>query len=159
MAKYDVKFSCGHAEEMDLGGKVKDRQRKITYWEQNGLCKACYRQYQAQLAKKSSDNLGLPELTGSEKQVAWALKLRLEWISRKQDTLNRFPKQAVELLKELGREGTVERLKEIGQAKGGTPEQIEGAIVKMADMFTAWEDLRQAETTTSAGWFIDRRFE
>lgn len=40
--KYDVKFSCGHTEEIQLFGKTADRERKIAYYEQYGLCSCCY---------------------------------------------------------------------------------------------------------------------
>lgn len=43
MAKYEVKFSCGHTQIIELFGKDKDRQRKIEYFEERGLCKNCYK--------------------------------------------------------------------------------------------------------------------
>ena len=43
MAKYEVKFSCGHTQVIELFGKDKDRQRKIEYFEERGLCKDCYK--------------------------------------------------------------------------------------------------------------------
>ncbi len=43
MAKYHVKFSCGHVQTVELFGKDKDRQRKIEYYEERGLCKDCYK--------------------------------------------------------------------------------------------------------------------
>jgi len=42
MAKYDVKFSCGHEDEVQLFGKVSERERKIAYFEKEGLCSNCY---------------------------------------------------------------------------------------------------------------------
>lgn len=42
MGKYKVTFSCGHTEEVELFGKIKERERKIEYWTENGLCSACY---------------------------------------------------------------------------------------------------------------------
>lgn len=43
MAKYDVKFSCGHTERKELFGAEKDRQSKIEYWERSGICSECYK--------------------------------------------------------------------------------------------------------------------
>lgn len=43
MAKYTVKFSCGHTEEISLVGKVSERERKIDYYERYGLCSECYK--------------------------------------------------------------------------------------------------------------------
>jgi hypothetical protein len=83
MAKYDVKFSCGHTETVYLYGPLKDRYRKIEWMESTKVCSACY-QAEKEEAKKAeveavaarADEYGLPELTGSEKQVAWALAIR-----------------------------------------------------------------------------------
>lgn len=47
MAKYTVKFSCGHSEERELVGKVSERERKIAYWQEKGVCTACYREIKA----------------------------------------------------------------------------------------------------------------
>ena len=43
MAKYTVKMSCGHEQEVELLGKYSDRRRKIEYFESEGLCKECYK--------------------------------------------------------------------------------------------------------------------
>lgn len=43
MAKYDVKFSCGHVQTVELFGKDKDRHRKIEYFQEHGKCKECYK--------------------------------------------------------------------------------------------------------------------
>lgn len=41
--KYVVMMSCGHEETIDLIGKNADRDKRIKYLEQNGLCKECYK--------------------------------------------------------------------------------------------------------------------
>lgn len=43
MAKYQVTFSCGHAQEMQLVGPHKERERKIAYFEKSGQCSACFK--------------------------------------------------------------------------------------------------------------------
>lgn len=40
--KYDVTFSCGHTEVVELFGKCSERDRKIDYYKNYGICKACY---------------------------------------------------------------------------------------------------------------------
>lgn len=40
--KYDVTFSCGHTGTVDLFGKSSERNKKIQYFEQFGVCKDCY---------------------------------------------------------------------------------------------------------------------
>lgn len=42
--KYDVKFSCGHEETIELFGKGTERERKIVYFEKYGVCSCCYRE-------------------------------------------------------------------------------------------------------------------
>lgn len=88
MAKYDITFSCGHTENRDLIGKVKDRERKIEYFENHGLCTECWeaekkRQFEEQNQKATEEarEYGLPDLTGSEKQVPWATTLRQKFIA------------------------------------------------------------------------------
>ena len=43
MAKYEVKFSCGHTETVSLFGKDTERKRKIEWYEENGYCSECYK--------------------------------------------------------------------------------------------------------------------
>jgi hypothetical protein len=64
MAKYNVTYRCGHQETVQLFGKYKDRYNKIAYYETID-CPAC----RAAAAKEIG-------LTGSDKQVAWALDIR-----------------------------------------------------------------------------------
>ncbi len=41
MAKYEVKFSCGHTHTVELFGKMSERERKIKYLEEHGICPEC----------------------------------------------------------------------------------------------------------------------
>lgn len=41
MAKYDVRFSCGHIHTIELYGPTADRERKIKYLEECGICPEC----------------------------------------------------------------------------------------------------------------------
>ena len=43
MAKYEVKFSCGHTATVELFGKGTERERKIAYFEKYGICPECYK--------------------------------------------------------------------------------------------------------------------
>ncbi len=50
MAKYTgIAGGCGHEHTIVLGGPAKERQRKIEWFERDGLCGACYR---AELARE-----------------------------------------------------------------------------------------------------------
>ena len=46
MAHYDVTFSCGHTERKELFGPCDARRQKIAYWEERGICTACWREQQ-----------------------------------------------------------------------------------------------------------------
>lgn len=71
MAKYTVTYKCGHTAEVQLYGKESERQSKIQ-WYSTIDCPECEAKKHAEMAEKS----GLPQLTGSEKQVVWATKIR-----------------------------------------------------------------------------------
>lgn len=43
MALYEVTFSCGHTERIQLYGKHTDRERKIKWFEAHGKCSECYK--------------------------------------------------------------------------------------------------------------------
>ena len=77
MAKYWVKFSCGHEEQIELFGSNKERERKIAYYEQYGDCSECRKAARAKEAEEIAKNNALPKITGvSEKQIAYAENLR-----------------------------------------------------------------------------------
>ena len=81
--KYQVTFSCGHEGRVDLFGKNSEREYKLEQFARN-LCPECVA---AQRAKKEEEAIvaakasGLPELDGSEKQVAWATRIRQNLIT------------------------------------------------------------------------------
>lgn len=70
--KYDVTMSCGHKVEVQLFGKGEERERKIKWLEEYGLCTKCKEEQEKEKAK----NKGLPELEGTEKQIKWAMTIR-----------------------------------------------------------------------------------
>lgn len=74
--KYQVTFSCGHEGRVDLFGKNREREYKLEQFARD-ICPECAA---AQRAKKEEES-GLPELEGSEKQVAWATKIRQNLIT------------------------------------------------------------------------------
>ena len=83
MAKYEVRFKCGHTETKQLFGPTKDRYKKIEWWQENCVCSECYKKQQLEKAEKYEKENNLIELTGSEKQIKWAKSIRkdtLEYI-------------------------------------------------------------------------------
>lgn len=78
MAKYQVTHACGHIKTHSLFGKNKDREWRIARLESE-YCSDCVeaeRQKQNQMNAQKNAEYGLPELEGSEKQIAWAETIR-----------------------------------------------------------------------------------
>lgn len=80
--KYDVTFSCGHTETVELFGKSADRERRIEWYKEHGVCTECYKKQQAERQSNANKALKekfpqLPTITGvSENQVKYAEDLR-----------------------------------------------------------------------------------
>jgi len=45
--KVAVNFSCGHTQVVELFGKYADRQKKIDYYMNYGICSDCYKEQKA----------------------------------------------------------------------------------------------------------------
>ncbi|WP_039241244.1 hypothetical protein [Clostridium botulinum] len=88
MAWYYGTFSCGHEGRVNITGPTKNRQyladRKFT-----GMCEDCWEEHlQAERERKNKEaeekamEMELPELEGTEKQIAWANTLRQKLIDK-----------------------------------------------------------------------------
>lgn len=75
MAMYEVKHACGHVETVDLAGPYKTREYRLEQMRSE-ICPACRKK---ELEEKSRAK-GLAELNGTERQVAWALQIRIKSI-------------------------------------------------------------------------------
>jgi hypothetical protein len=96
MAWYYGTYQCKHEGRINIIGPGKERQWKIDR-EFSGLCPECAKiEREKQLrqkneeAAKASAEMELPELTGSEKQVAWATSLRMDVINKITETFSRL---------------------------------------------------------------------
>lgn len=77
--KHEVTFSCGHKGTVQLYGSRVERERKIWYFENRADCPECEEKARVEAAAKALAQAkadGLPELEGTEKQVAWAVQIR-----------------------------------------------------------------------------------
>lgn len=97
MAQYSITYSCGHTGTVNLIGPHRDRDRKIKWFEETGLCPECWAEKVAadkaeQLRKITELNsgAGLPALTGTERQVAWAEKIRYNTIKNVPEWSHQF---------------------------------------------------------------------
>ncbi len=102
MAKYSGIFSCGHEGTVGIIGPMKDRE-----WKKerafSKMCPECYSKYLAEErekanreAEKKNKEWELPELTGTEKQVAWANTLRIEFIDKIKNKLHELNENQID---------------------------------------------------------------
>jgi hypothetical protein len=141
--KYFVKFSCGHECEVDLVGKYSERESKIKYYEESGICPEC--REKAKMEKIQKENECLPELVGSEKQISWASKIRMDYKERYQ---NSKIYKVYEKCDETQREELKKRYE----------------LMKNNPQFNGHPQLKEIKMViklfeeTSASWWIDNRF-
>jgi len=88
MAWYYGTYSCGHEGRTNIIGPMKHRQWKADA-HFRGLCPECFEKKRTEEREKAriealekAKKMELPELEGSEKQIAWAVTLRQEMIDK-----------------------------------------------------------------------------
>ena len=115
MASYNITFGgCGHQGTITLVGNSKTRESRIKHLERNGTCSTCYAAAKkAERAQAESDKADkakilaptLSNLVGSEKQVAWAIKIRAEMITGFAETIkptsDKYPAEVNAFLAQL----------------------------------------------------------
>lgn len=115
MASYNITFGgCGHEGTVSLVGNSKARESRLSYLESHGTCSTCYaaakklERAQAEAAKvaKAIDlSPQLADLAGSEKQIAWAIKIRAEMIADFAETIkptsDKYPAEVNAFLAQL----------------------------------------------------------
>ena len=75
--KYSVKCEkCGKEFMVELFGKHKDREWKLEHF--SWKCEECHKAEKNEKAAEKEKELELPELEGTEKQVAWARQIRIK---------------------------------------------------------------------------------
>ena len=103
--KYTVKMSCGHEEQVELFGSSAEREKKIIYYQECGVCEDCRRQ-------QVEDNLtgflkidDLPDLHGSEKQIKWAEDIRRKAVAEINGSIKILSQpEAIAAYEEAGRQ-------------------------------------------------------
>ncbi|MDD4422527.1 MAG: hypothetical protein PHD46_05785, partial [Eubacteriales bacterium] len=136
MAKYDVTYSCGHDGVVSIFGPGKDREWKLRY-EEEKLCPDCYKKHleqeqirQNEASAKVNQEAGLPSLSGSEKQIAWAETIRAN------------------LLREI------EKVTQSADRLSDPEEYFKRVGFSREVLAEATESIKQR---TSASWWIDNR--
>lgn len=87
MSKYDITYACGHDGRIDIAGPYKNREY-LAERESRKLCPECYsaklaadRAAASAAAAEQAKATGLPALTGSAKQIAWAETIRAKAVA------------------------------------------------------------------------------
>ena len=109
--KYQVTFRCGHDGKVAVFGPNIARQYKIDQ-ASSGLCPECAAAQRAKKDKEAAATAkasGLPDLEGSEKQVAWATRFR-------QNAINEFAGWGDEDFEVLYSDKTKDQVKELFEA-------------------------------------------
>ena len=98
MAQYEISHQCGHTATVQIyGTDVNGERKQRAAWLATRPCTSCYRARQQRerdarngsaVAQAAAD--GLPELTGTAKQVAWAVTIRQETLDGLRQDLSRY---------------------------------------------------------------------
>jgi hypothetical protein len=86
MAWYDITYKCGHSDRVQIYGPLKLRDGKIR-WYETCFCSECgaaerkkARLERLEEMKNQAEIMELPNLIGTEKQIAWALEIRAKFL-------------------------------------------------------------------------------
>jgi hypothetical protein len=155
MAWESITHKCGHTERHQLYGPGRDRSRRAE-WMAGNLCSECYqaelqrqRAEEAEQAKEQAQRAGLPDLTGSEKQVEWAERLRAAFVGVEAATQSTIVYQAIQ-----GGHPDDEALSEALLQRFGGDQQAACNACDEAVLPLFWEAVA---SQTSAAWWIDNR--
>ena len=110
--QYDVRYACGHEETVTLYGPTRERERKLR-WMEGVLCPECQKAKNEKAIQDRTKELGLPELRGSEKQIAWAQTIRLEKLDRLGGWADRIKSRTEELSERLNSEEDTEKIEKV----------------------------------------------
>jgi hypothetical protein len=111
-----IKYTCGHAEQQQMYGKVSERTHRADYLGR-GDCPACASAKAAERSKLA----GLPALQGSDKQIAWAQDIRATKLAELPPIKLRHPETE-------RMQGYVEALKARSEAKFWIDNRNVGAV-------------------------------
>lgn len=80
MAKYDITHACGHEETVELFGSHESRDSRIEKMEAD-LCPRCRAERARKIISEGYNGIALPQISGSDKQVAWAVDIIVQSIN------------------------------------------------------------------------------
>lgn len=157
MAKYVAVYRCGHSRMVNIYGKDSERDRKLDYLKTID-CPACVKKAEERKREEDTEKAAalaveekLPILTGSPKQVRWAILIRQNMIDRLQSLL----KDGEE--KEHFMNRTVVLKKAFGRLAKKT--MVIGSVERLGGIFkeVVQHQLDYIKTETQATYFIEHR--
>ena len=170
--KYYVTFSCGHEGEVNLYGKAAERDRRIAWYEEEGICPDCYRKMKEEERRKADEGLAayadkietewnLPELEGTEKQIAWARKIRASYFKKFEFHNNMLFRACLAVAQGRIEDALAARVSSSIYPTEGTRDEIaEAGREKLRQYGGGNGDcaiFMKAFESVSAAWFIDNR--
>ena len=136
MAKYTITYACGHTATEQLYGKQSNRDYAIASALHHD-CLDC----RAKAAKEYNEKTILPTLTGSDKQIIWALDCRSKTLLR----LDAYADKTYSVIERI----------DAGEANGKhTPEII---AAERAKLMTCLDKIKSIRANTSAHFWIETR--
>ena len=148
---------------------ARDSKQTKEFWREKagteyGLCYDCYQEQKQQERAKASmeaaakaKEINLPELQGSEKQVAWANVLRQNFIEAYE--------QKIENISTVPEEEIIKKIRLSGESVHASPEEIEKKCNQVIEdrekvIATMFEALHYVlSNKTESKWYIDNRDE
>lgn len=122
MVKVNVNYRCGHSVETEINPPMKNFHGKMKRnyfdgWQEwriaqleKELCPMCYEKERKERiekenkeAQEETQKRNLPQLTGSEKQIAWATTIRIHTLEYVEEFLNKKREWADSAQKEENR--------------------------------------------------------
>ncbi len=149
MAKYTVTYRCGHEREVTLFGPTRDRERKLE-WMATIRCPECQKKAEGEAIQKREEELGLPALQGSEKQVNWAKDIRISRIN----SLERWGDQINDKLEDIGYRIEEAEKKEMPEKAEKYKNKIAEGQKLLEEVIEAMEGIHDID---KASWWIDIR--
>ena len=136
-ANYDVTYTCGHTVRTTIRGPYKTHDSQIKHLEQNHICPTCYKERKRKEADEILAPMNPPELTGTPKQVAWAVDIRRRFL---EEYYIKLP-----LLRD--KYGLKPYIEKLGGESADTKEQIRQEVIRYI-----------VQHKTEAKWWIDNGY-
>lgn len=140
-----ITHSCGHESRVQLYGPLKDRERKAA-WMAKDCCPECAAKARLERAAEvaaADAAAGLPTLTGSDKQIAWALDIRTAIMADLNERLAKVDAAPVKPGLEWQKEATMPLLRE-GISKVLSETSASVWIDRRDSAAILWTDLAKA---------------